>query len=259
MVLPVLVTGAAACPPGATWQTVLDRAPVPRCTTPVQAGCMLADGRRHGPWMQYDVKVACATRTEVLTYDKGRRTGPAARFGAVCTGTGVTQVCREVLTEQGGYLDGKAHGMWLTRDAQGRKRSQSQMHTGVKHGPFYFFNSTGLLIGRGCNFEGAETWRFDFHQKDQWQTPCASERVVVKPPTGDGTAKVSEAQTKASKLVRLAQATKLNSLRVRYLRKAVELIPDNAGYKKLLAAAEAEAAEASAAESKGAGSTGGGR
>lgn len=244
LIMPVLIKGQGACPPGATWQVVRDRAPVPRCKTPLQAGCMLSDGRRDGPWTQYNIKHACAFRSEVLTYKKGRRTGPAARFIVTCTGRkGARGRCRELLKEQGGYLDGKAHGMWLTVDAQGRKRSQHQVHTGVKHGPFYAFNSSGVLIGRGCYKEGAELWRFNFRQKDRWQTPCSADRLITKKPVGDGTTKVSASQAKASKLVRLAQATKLHALRVRYLRKAVELAPLNKGYQKLLAAAAAASAQ----------------
>ncbi|MCO4763925.1 MAG: hypothetical protein KC502_20595 [Myxococcales bacterium] len=253
--LPELKKGV--CPAGATWQTVIDRSPVPRCKLPLQAGCMLKDGRRHGPWTLYDRVAACTTRKEVLTYDKGRRTGPVARFVSTCKaektkrtrrkrrrfkGKKASSRCSEQLTEQGAYIDGKGHGMWLMIDKTGRKLGQYQMHTGVKHGPFYFFNSQGVLIGRGCNQEGAETWRFDFHQKERWNDPCQQARKKVKAVVPTGVSAVSTNQAKASKLVRLAQVSKLLKLRVRYLQKAVQLDPANVRYQRLLAAAQAELA-----------------
>ncbi len=247
---PVTTLGQSACPKGATWQTVPDNAPIRRCETPKQAGCMLADGRRHGPWTVYDVSQACRVRQTVSTYHMGRRTGPALHF--VCAKPappskrtkGTPPPCVEQVLKVGSYRDGKPHGAWLILDEQGRKREHYTVHTGVRHGPFSLYNSKGVRVAAGCHQEGNEVWRYDFLHKDKWATPCNTERKVVAKPVGDGTTKVSAAQTKASKLVMLAQQSKRVKLKVMYLKKAVSLAPDNTRYKKLLDAAVAEAAEA---------------
>ena len=241
MPMPSLDKGQKACPKGATWQVVKDRSPVPKCKLPRQMGCTLADGRRHGPWTVMNVDHACAYRSTTVSYDHGHKTGPAVQFIVTCKEATKRRKkrCKEQMIEVGKYANGKRAGQWLILDDRGRKREHYTLTRGIKHGLFSVFNSKGVRVAVGCHQEGAETWRYSWKEKKLWNSPCST-KLKVKP-VGDGTSKVSSSQKTASKMVRLAQRTRNQKLKLMYLRKAVGLCPDNKRYSTLLKAAEAEA------------------
>ena len=263
--MPSLEHGDAVCPKGATWHVVKDRSPVPKCKLPRQMGCMLPDGRRHGPWTVMHVDYKCKFRETTASYINGHKTGPAVQFLVKCRDLSKRRRrrrrkrrrarkppprCKEQALEVGSYQGGKRAGQWLILDERGRKREHYTLTRGIKHGPFSLFNSKGIRIAVGCLQEDQEVWRYSFKEKELWNTACSTK--LKEKPIGDGTSKVSDDHQTASKMVRLAQQTKNQKLKLMYLKKAVLLYPSNKRYVNLLKSALEDAGStASSGEASG--------
>jgi hypothetical protein len=237
------VVGAALpCPAPAREVKVRDSAPVKRCPAhPIEQSCVRDDGVPDGPRWVWDEATACATIKTIEHQRAGLRDGPVAHYRADCAGKGG---CRAWVAELGRWRAGKQHGVWQRYDARGAITLDANYQDGKLQG-WWRQLERGAITVAVCYRRGVEVFRGDLAAAAAVVCP---EREAAE--TGDGTVAVDDAQRKASRLVTLAQAAKNPELRVRYLRRACELVPTNTGYRKLLEVAEADLERSKAARAK---------
>lgn len=229
---------APTCATPATLHTVPDTAPIKRCPVhPLEQACTLEGGVKQGARWVWDADHGCAVPRRTETYEQGHRVGLAVGWRAVCAEKGGTCVAK--VAEIGLYHEGKQHGAWQVYAVDGTLAEDRNYDAGNAQGWWVRRTKEGPHEAV-CYRNGKETWRGAQGDAEQ---PTACPDLEPKG-DDDGTVAVDENQKKASRMVALAQAAKNLELRVRYLRKACDLAPENAGYKKLLEAAEAEAAAA---------------
>ncbi|GEM_PF-3054960 len=230
------------CSDGAKWRKVRDDRPVKLCRKrPLEEGCMLEDGRKHGAWIRWDKTRKCKQPLTIRMYDKGRKHGMEHVFVAACAGKGKREKCTYVPVEAGPYRDDKRHGVWTRFRDDGSTLESGNYFDGQRHGPWTRFAANGKALEVVCMQADEETWKATPQKVAGSAMPCA---VTQQKKKQTGIKQVSAAEQKASKLVHLAQSTTKLSLRVRYLQKAVSLVPANAHYRQLLDAARAQAEDA---------------
>lgn len=228
------------CPEGATWHKVADNTPLKECgARPLEQGCMLTDGRKHGPWIVYEKRLKCQKRALHSNFEQGRKQGTEWVWQLICAGKGPAEKCTSALAEQGPYRDDKRHGAWLEFADNGVKKASGVYFEGTKQGPWTAFDAAKKPTTVTCMNDGKVVWQEAFAATEGKANPCAVTRTKQ---TGDGTTTVSDNDEKASKLVALSQKATKTKLKVMYLQKAVQLVPGNKQYQQLLEAAKAELA-----------------
>lgn len=240
------VAGAPiVCAAPAVASAVSDSAPIKRCPDlPLEQACVADGGIKQGPRWVWDAETACRLPKHTEHYEDGHRVGLAVAWRAVCptsapTAPAPAKACTAKVAEIGNYVAGKQDGAWQHFDAAGALVEDRNYQAGRPQGWWRRY-AAGQLAEQVCYRDGKELWR---------GKPGGEGAPEACPDTearadDDGTVAVDDDQRKASRMVALAQASKNVELRVRYLRRACELAPSNEGYKKLLAAAEAELAAA---------------
>ncbi len=235
------------CDAPARPQSVADSAPIKRCPRhALESGCALEDGRQHGAWTVWNPDHACALPLRTETFVEGRRDGLAAVWRAHCPvdAKGMKLPCEARLAERGALLGGTREGTWQIFDDAGQLFEQGAYLRGRRQGPW-------------LRMAGGKTAEIVCFRREQIAWRAAPDAEAAQQPCpmaideGDGTQAVTEAQQQASRFVGLAQRSTNLDLRVRYLRKAVDLDPNNAGYRKLLGEAEAQLQERQRAAPKG--------
>ncbi len=230
---------AAACEAPAVATSVPDTAPIRRCPTfALESGCQLPDGTHQGPWTVWNPDHACEFPMRSETWTAGRREGPAVVWRTLCPEAvkGKTPSCLARVAERGHLISGVREGVWEVYDDAGQLFEVGNYARGRRQGRWRRVTD-GKDVEFVCYKVDSVTWRAP-PGSDDAKKPCAE--TVDE---GDGTVTVSDAQRNASKFAALAQRSTNLDLKVRYLRKAVELDPEHAGYRKLLSDAEAEQAE----------------
>ncbi len=242
-------TATPACDPPSQPQSVPDSAPIKRCPRyALESGCALEDGRQHGAWTVWSPEQGCELPLRTETFVEGRRNGLAAVWRAHCPvdAKGVKLPCEARLAERGALIGGTREGPWEIYDDAGQLFEQGAYLRGRRQGPWRRMadSKTAEIV---CFRRDQIAWR-GAPDTEAAQQPCP---MAID--EGDGTQVVTEAQEQASRFVGLAQRSTNLDLRVRYLRKAVELDPNNAGYRKLLGEAEAQLQERQRTAPKGGG------
>ncbi len=232
---------ARKCPEGAKWQVVADNRPLKECgDKPLEQGCMLSDGRKHGTWIVYEQRLKCASRAMHSTYKQGRKHGHEWVWQVVCSGKAGADKCRSLLKEQGDYVQDRRHGTWTEFHDDGKKAAKGPYFKGTKQGPWTLFSTAGRAQTVRCMSDGKQTWEDTAAAVAGKARACA---VTREEKAGDGTRVISAAEAKASKMVALAQRATKSRLKILYLEKALQLAPDNKRYQKLLEAARKAAVE----------------
>ena len=237
--MPVVAGAPLDCPEGSTEVLIEDTAPIRRCPTlPLERICHAADNSSNGPRVAFDADTSCRMPKRTEQWVAGRRSGQSVLWRTVCPGG--AQVgdarCAAHVAEIGAYKDGHQEGPWQIYDAAGALIADRNYQRGRPQGLWRRLEG-GKISEVVCYSAGKETFRAAIGAPEALGA-CAEELAAG---ADNGVVEVSEAQTKASRLATLAQQTRNIDLRVRYLKKACELVPDNAGYRKLLQTAEAEA------------------
>ncbi len=234
------------CPTGATWKRVDDESPMSKCRPrPLEEGCSLSDGRKHGPWTIMDRATACRLPASKAHYVNGRRQGVETIWRSDCK----HKPCTAFKAEEGPWAGDHRHGIWTIFKQAGGVAERGNWFDGKQHGPWLVYSDDGLTVSTVCYQADKVAWRGEptpVGKSDAapqpLKAPCPT---VIKKRDDDGTKNVSAAEQKASRLVRNAQATTIPKLRVLYLRKAVGLVPGNKHYRTLLEAAQREQAKPS--------------
>lgn len=232
------------CPAGSVAASVADTAPIRRCPVlPLETTCRDADGRSHGPAVVWSVEHACKIAQRSETWHQGRRQGAAVVWRADCPAPprpepGADCVAR--VAERGPMDDGRRHGVWETYDGTGKLAEVGPYVRGRRHGRWLRWQ-LGKPSEVLCYARDTPTWQTAADDPEAGRRPCAAADDA-----GDGTESVSEAQREASRYAALAQRSARPELKVRYLRRAVELDPGNDGYRRLLEHAEKAARDAQA-------------
>ncbi len=229
----------AACPVGAKWNKVLDESPMSRCRPrPLEEGCTLPDGRKHGPWNIMDRATGCRLPSSQGQFVKGRRHGVETTWRNDCT----KKPCTARKGEEGPWADDHRHGIWTIFRDDGTVSERGNWFEGKQHGPWQQFSADRQTVVTICYQVDKVAWQSEPQAVAKDGTapapapkPCPT---VIDKRDDDGTKTVSAAEQKASKMVRMAQASTIAKLRLLYLRKAVALVPANKHYRALLEAAQ---------------------
>lgn len=250
---------ATSCPAGTTWQAVADQSPLHRCSGTLESGCSLPDGRKQGLWRTMDRATDCKLPLHETQYKDGRRHGAQISWRNTC----VKGKCTAQRIEEGHWVDERRQGKWTTFGDGAAVLSSGTWFAGKRHGPWLEFGKGGKVVALICYQLDKEAWRAEspamaaaYMANQATPTgaatpkgapnarPCPTSFVAAQE---DGTKTVSDAESKASRLVRNAQSTTIVRLKVLYLRKAAALVPTNKQYRIMLEAAEAELAKGDAA------------
>lgn len=188
----------------------------------------MPDGRKHGPWTSFDPAAGCRLPIRVAHFLQGRRHGHEVVWRNLCK----DGRCVARKEKEGPWSENHPHGLWTVYDADGQPVERGPYFRGLRHGPWLSLARDGKATLTTCNQRDKAVWTVKPGEKAPGACP-----TEMPDREDDGTRAVSDAEQKASRLVHNAQAAANPKLKLMYLKKAVELVPDNKNYRALLDAA----------------------